>query len=73
MHEQSHPRRGETVHLMVGTKLYDFEVEDWWVRAGAHRRRVHGRCVPVVSADGHLVRSQPLRGGAPVSGVERTA
>jgi hypothetical protein len=35
MHTEPHPRRGETVHLAVGSDLHEFEVEDWWDRVSS--------------------------------------
>lgn len=31
-HTEPHPRRGQTVPLLVGSQMHEFEIEDWWDR-----------------------------------------
>jgi hypothetical protein len=45
MHDEPHPRRGETVTIIVGGEAHDFEIEDWWDRVSPRFEKEGGEMV----------------------------
>lgn len=60
-HIKPHPRRGQTVPLLVNAEMHNFEIEDWWDRVSPRDDEEHGSMVyGKVNGMGKLVYESDL-------------